>query len=98
MLAIIDPWTGTIWFTVGLLIAAGVFWGGWHLLPGRQRWLLVVPGLIAALVLWAALDSLVLAPIRWQRDGVCSGWWQAVPTYLDDGTYNDTPELCIAPM
>lgn len=98
MLAIIDPWTGTIWFTVGVLLAAGVFWGAWRVLRGRQRWLLVVPGLVAVVVLWVALDSLVVAPIRWQRDGVCSGWWQAVPTYLDDGTYNRKPELCIAPM
>lgn len=98
MLAIIDPWTGTIWFTVVTLVAAGGFWAAWHVLRARRRWLLVLPALMAGLVLWAALDTLVLAPLRWQRDGVCSGWWQAVPTYLDDGSYNRTPELCIAPM
>src|SRR5687767_6327147 len=97
-LAVIDPWTGGIWFGIGFLVMAGVFFGLWRALRGRWRWVLVVPGLAAALVTWAAFDSMVLAPIRWQRDGVCSGWWQAVPTYLEDGTYNRTPDLCIAPM
>lgn len=98
ILAVIDPWTGLIWFTVASLVVAGLCWGAWAALRGRQRLLLVLPALVAAAVMWAALDTLVLAPIRWQRDGVCSGWWQAVPTYLDDGTYNRKPELCISPM
>ena len=97
MLAVIDPWTGGIWFTVLGLVAAGLFWGAWLVLRGRQRWLMVLPALVAVLVLGVAFDTLVLAPVRWQRDGVCSGFWQPVPTYLKNGSYNRTPDLCVGP-
>ena len=97
MLAVIDPWTGSIWFTVLALIAGALFWGAWRVLRGRQRWLMLLPSLVGVIVLGVVFDALVLAPIRWQRDGVCSSFWQAVPTYLDDGSYNRTPELRVAP-
>lgn len=98
MLAIVDPWSGTIWFIVVALVAAGLLWAGWWAVRGRRRWLLMLPALVAVGVLWVAFDTLVLAPTRWERDGVCSGWWQEVPTFLPDGSYNHKPELCIAPM
>jgi hypothetical protein len=98
VLAVIDLWTGAIWFTVLALVAAAAAWGAWRLLHGHQRWLLLLPAVVGVAVLWAAFDTLVLAAVRWERDGVCSGWWQAVPTYMPDGTYNRKPDLCIAPM
>lgn len=98
MLAIIDSSTGLIYFGIAALVACGALWTGWRALRGRGRWLLLLPALVAGLVMWAVFDSLVLAPVRWEREGVCSGWWQAVPTYLEDGTHNRKPELCIAPM
>lgn len=96
-MAVIDPWTGGIWFTIGLLVVIGLFAAAWWALRGRWRWLLALPAIVTAFVVWVAFDSLVLAPVRWQSDGVCSGWWQGVPTYLDDGTENRTPEVCVGP-
>lgn len=97
MLAVIDPWTGGIWFFVVVAVASALFWGAWRLLRGRQRWLMLLPSLVTLLVLGVLFDTLVLAAVRWQRDGVCSGFWQPVPTYLGDGSYNRTPDLCVAP-